>query len=72
VQSRGRLNVTQYNTFSAPVNVTQGDEESEKGLGAAGIDGAPKIYFGTGQKILELSGSAVTATNWTQIDVTSL
>jgi len=72
VQSRGTLNVTQYNTFSSPVNVMQGDGESETGLGAVGIEGAPKIYFGTGQKILELSGSAVTATNWTQVDVTSL
>jgi hypothetical protein len=72
VQSRGILNVTQYNAFSVPVNVIQGDGESETGLGAVGVEGAPKIYFGTGQKILELSGSAVTATNWTQVDVTSL
>jgi hypothetical protein len=47
VQSRGTLNVTQYNDFSATVNVMQGDGESETGLGAAGIEGAPKIYFGT-------------------------
>jgi hypothetical protein len=72
VQSRGILNVTQYNAFSAPFNVIQGDGESETGIGAVGVEGAPKIYFGTGQKILELSGSAVTATNWTQVDVTSL
>jgi hypothetical protein len=72
VQSRGILNVTQYSAFSVPVNVIQGDGESETGLGAVAVEGAPKIYFGTGQKILELSGSAVTATNWTQVDVTSL
>jgi hypothetical protein len=72
LQSRGILNITQYGAFSVPVDVIQGDGESETGLGAVGVEGVPKIYFGTGQKIFELSGSAVTATNWTQVDVTSL
>jgi hypothetical protein len=72
VQSRGIVNVTQYNAFSTPINVVQGDGESETGLAAIGFDGAPKLYFGIGQKILELSGSSVTATNWTQVVVTSL
>lgn len=66
IQTRATANVTQYNSFSDPKQLVEGDSGQQPGVAATG-DG-PDIYFADGQKILELSGG-----NWTSVvDVASL
>lgn len=72
VQSRETVNVTTvYSGFSTPKRLVEGDGKIATGLAAVGSSGEPKVIFVKGQRILELSGADVAATNWTTLDVTS-
>lgn len=70
IQSRDTVNVTQYNTFSDPKQMAEGDGGEQQGLAATGIysgePGGARVYFADGEKILELGGNG---TNWTTVSL---
>lgn len=72
-QSRGTANgtQTQFNAFTVPEKILQGDGSMETGMAAFGSPEGPQIYFVTNQKILEISASDVNFLSWTQFVVTS-
>jgi hypothetical protein len=73
VQSRGTANQTntQFDAFSTPNKILQGDGGTMTGIAAFDSSGHPLIYFVKNDSILEVSAPDVAAANWTTFDVTS-
>jgi hypothetical protein len=66
VQTRGTTDLN-YAEFSSPVQLVEGDGQSNIGLAAVGSLGVASIYFVKGQEILELSSQNSTGGNWTTV-----
>jgi hypothetical protein len=66
VQARITMDAN-YGGFSTPVELVEGDGQSNTGLAAVGSLGVASIYFMTEQKTLELMSENPMGGNWTTV-----